>query len=68
MSRTDMRITPSGEIFVLETNTIPGLTEGSLLPKEARAAGIMLPELFDRLISFALARHASRRPLGSTPL
>jgi D-alanine-D-alanine ligase len=68
MSRTDMRITPAGEIYVLETNTIPGLTEGSLLPKEARAAGIMLPELFDRLISFALARHASRRPLGSTTL
>ncbi|MDF2689746.1 MAG: D-alanine--D-alanine ligase [Microvirga sp.] len=66
MSRTDMRITPAGEIFVLETNTIPGLTEGSLLPKEARAAGLMLPELFDRLITFALARHASRRALGST--
>jgi len=64
MSRTDMRITPEGEILVLETNTIPGLTEGSLLPKEARAAGIMLPELFDRLISFALARHADRRQLG----
>jgi D-alanine-D-alanine ligase len=65
MSRTDMRITPDGAIFVLETNTIPGLTEGSLLPKEARAAGIMLPELFDRLISFALTRHSERRALGT---
>lgn len=64
MSRTDMRITPKGEIYVLETNTIPGLTEGSLLPKEARAAGIMLPELFDRLIQFAFARHEAR-PLSS---
>lgn len=68
MSRTDMRITPDGAIYVLETNTIPGLTEGSLLPKEARAAGIMLPELFDRLISFALDRHQARRLLGSAPL
>lgn len=66
MSRTDMRITPEGEIYVLETNTIPGLTEGSLLPKEARAAGIMLPELFTRLLDFALMRHAERRPMGST--
>jgi D-alanine-D-alanine ligase len=68
MSRTDMRITPEGEIVVLETNTIPGLTEGSLLPKEARAAGIMLPEFFDRLISFALDRHRDRRPMGSPTL
>ncbi|HEY9766783.1 MAG TPA: D-alanine--D-alanine ligase [Chroococcales cyanobacterium] len=54
LSRTDMVI---GErIEVLETNTIPGLTENSLLPQEARAAGIMLPELFDRLILCALKR------------
>ena len=66
MSRTAMRITSAGEIFVLETNTIPGLTEGSLLPKEARAAGLMLPDLFDRLLSFAQAWHAERRALGST--
>lgn len=57
MSRTDMRITPQGEIYVLETNTIPGLTENSLLPKAARAAGIMLPELFDRFIAMAFERH-----------
>lgn len=65
MSRTDMRITPEGEIYVLETNTIPGLTEGSLLPKEARAAGIMLPELFDRLIGFAFERHSVTSMIGS---
>ncbi|MNL13937.1 Vancomycin/teicoplanin A-type resistance protein VanA [compost metagenome] len=58
MSRTDMRITTEGEIFVLETNTIPGLTENSLLPKAARAAGIMLPELFDRFIAMAFERQA----------
>lgn len=60
MSRTDMRITPEGEIFVLETNTIPGLTENSLLPKAARAAGIMLPELLDRMIAIARERDSFR--------
>ncbi len=60
MSRTDMRITEAGEIFVLETNTIPGLTENSLLPKAARAAGIMLPEMLDRILKMALERNSFR--------
>lgn len=60
MSRTDMRITESGEIYVLETNTIPGLTENSLLPKAARAAGIMLPEMLDRILKMALERSSFR--------
>lgn len=62
MSRTDMRITSAGEVIVLETNTIPGLTENSLLPKAARAAGIMMPELFDRFIAMAFERHSFRVP------
>lgn len=65
LSRTDMIVTRAREIAVLETNTIPGLTEGSLLPKEARAAGIMMPELLDRLIGFALDRHALRHRTSS---
>ncbi|HEY9857062.1 MAG TPA: D-alanine--D-alanine ligase [Stenomitos sp.] len=60
MSRTDMRITEAGEIYVLETNTIPGLTENSLLPKAARAAGIMLPEMLDRIIQMAFERSSFR--------
>lgn len=62
MSRTDMRITEEGEVVVLETNTIPGLTENSLLPKAARAAGIMLPELLDRFIFMAFERESLRLP------
>lgn len=62
MSRTDMRVTDAGEIFVLETNTIPGLTENSLLPKAARAAGIMLPEMLDRIIAMAFERSAFQVP------
>ena len=39
-SRVDFRLTPSGEIFCLEVNTLPGMTATSLLPQAARAVGI----------------------------
>jgi len=52
-SRTDM-ILRDGEIFVLETNTIPGMTPTSLLPQAARAAGMSFSQLLDRLIALAL--------------
>lgn len=42
------------DIYVLELNTIPGMTPTSLLPRAAEAAGIEFPELLDRLIGFAL--------------
>lgn len=53
MSRTDMIV--SGVLtYVLELNTIPGMTRTSLLPTAAEAAGISFPELLDKLIGFAL--------------
>jgi len=52
-SRTDM-ILKGGAVFVLETNTIPGMTEASLFPLAARAAGVSLAELSDRLIILSL--------------
>ena len=55
MSRTDMIFTPQGPI-VLETNTIPGLTENSLLPRAAAAAGLSFSELLDLLLEAALGR------------
>ena len=42
------------KIFILEINTIPGLTPNSLLPKEAAAAGISFPQLLDKIINLAL--------------
>jgi D-alanine-D-alanine ligase len=54
-SRTDM-IVSGDDIFVLETNTIPGMTQTSLLPQAAAAAGISFPALLDRLIHLALER------------
>lgn len=54
-SRTDMMVDRAQEkIYVLETNTIPGMTETSLFPQAAAAAGIPFPQLLDRLIALAL--------------
>jgi D-alanine-D-alanine ligase len=55
-SRTDMMVRGE-DIFVLETNTIPGMTPVSLLPLAAKTAGMNFSQLLDRLIELALARH-----------
>jgi D-alanine-D-alanine ligase len=52
-SRTDMMIR-NADIYVLETNTIPGMTATSLFPQGAKAAGIEFPDLLDALIALAL--------------
>jgi D-alanine-D-alanine ligase len=52
-SRTDM-IVRDGEIYVLETNTIPGMTATSLFPQAAQAQGLEFSQLLDTLIDLAL--------------
>jgi len=52
-SRTDM-IVSGDDIYMLETNTIPGMTPTSLLPQAAAAAGLDFSALLDRLIELAL--------------
>ncbi len=52
-SRTDFILTGQGP-FALETNTIPGMTETSLLPQAAAAAGMSFPQFIDRLLALAL--------------
>jgi D-alanine-D-alanine ligase len=52
-SRTDMIWTPRG-IEVLETNSLPGMTETSLLPLAAKTIGLSFPKLLDRMIRLAL--------------
>ncbi len=44
----------NGEPHFLEMNTVPGLTEESLLPQQANAANISLSDLFDNAIEMAL--------------
>ncbi len=53
-SRVDM-IAAGDEVYVLEVNSIPGLTDTSLVPRAAEADGISFPQLVDRLIELALA-------------
>jgi D-alanine-D-alanine ligase len=55
-SRVDVIVLPNGEPVVLEVNTLPGMTEGSLLPKAAAVAGISYPELCQRMVDLALKR------------
>ncbi|MGE3175015.1 MAG: D-alanine--D-alanine ligase [Planctomycetota bacterium] len=59
MSRTDMIVGADGPV-VLEVNTIPGMTEASLLPKAAAAVGLSFTGLLDRLVDLALERHRGR--------
>jgi D-alanine-D-alanine ligase len=54
MSRSDTIVTAEGEVYLLEVNTIPGMTRTSLLPDAARAAGIEFPQLCHRLVTLAL--------------
>jgi D-alanine-D-alanine ligase len=49
-SRSDVIVTEGGEVFVLETNTLPGMTETSLLPKIAAGGGIDFPTLCERIL------------------
>lgn len=53
VSRTDIIMDKKGVCWVLETNTVPGMTSTSLLPDSARAAGYTFPELCTKLIELA---------------
>lgn len=57
-ARVDVMVRPNGEPIVLEVNTLPGMTETSLLPKAAAAAGLSYEELCQRMIDMALEREA----------
>ena len=52
-SRTDMMISDAGELFLLETNTIPGMTPTSLFPQAAAEFGLSFSQLLERLIDQA---------------
>jgi D-alanine-D-alanine ligase len=54
-ARIDFRMTDDGEPYCLEANTLPGMTQTSLIPQAAVAAGISFPELCDRIVRLALA-------------
>lgn len=52
-TRSDVIATPDGRVYLLEVNTLPGMTDKSLLPKIAEGKGISFPELCERLLQGA---------------
>jgi D-alanine-D-alanine ligase len=61
MARVDI-IVDGDTPWILEVNTVPGLTAVSLLPDAARAAGVEFDEVCDRLVRHGVERH--RRKVG----
>lgn len=56
-SRTDFLLRGGDEIFCLETNTLPGMTDTSLLPQEAAVVGVDFPALCQKIVDIALAKY-----------
>ncbi len=59
-SRIDFRVSPDGDIFCLEANSLPGMTRTSLYPQAAQAAGIPFPELCERIAGLARNNRAGQ--------
>jgi D-alanine-D-alanine ligase len=53
-ARIDFRLTSEGEFYCLEANTLPGMTELSLIPRGAAAMGLSFPDLCERIVKLAL--------------
>lgn len=56
-SRSDLMIHPKRGIYILETNSLPGLTPESLLPKALEAVGVDMSEFLDHIITLAINKH-----------
>ena len=59
-ARVDVMVGAEGQPIVLEVNTLPGMTETSLLPKAAAAAGITYAKLCQRMVNLALRRRTKK--------
>ena len=56
IARIDFRLGLDGIGYILEANTVPGLTDTSLVPMAGRAAGIEFADLMERVVHGAIAR------------
>jgi D-alanine-D-alanine ligase len=63
-ARVDLRLSPDNKPYFLEVNTVPGMTETSLVPMGAEAMGISFPQLVDRIVLYALKRAGISPPGG----
>jgi len=61
VSRVDIMLGNDGEPYILEVNTIPGMTKTSLLPKAAKSAGIEFDQLCDMLVTMAAKRRIEKK-------
>ncbi|MBW3554862.1 MAG: D-alanine--D-alanine ligase [Gemmatimonadetes bacterium] len=59
-SRVDFRLDEEGRLWMLEVNTLPGMTAASLVPKSAQAAGMAFPDLCERICRIAIEEHRRR--------
>ena len=60
-ARVDAILSENGQPYILEINTIPGMTEASLLPEAAAAADISYPDLCARIIALSTLREGYSR-------
>jgi D-alanine-D-alanine ligase len=63
-SRVDLLLDAAGQYYVLEVNTLPGMTDVSLLPEMARGRGIPFPDLVERVLAEALRPASPPPPMG----
>ena len=52
-SRSDFRLSPDNDVYILEVNTAPGMTATSLVPKAARAVGVSMPQFVKAIMNMA---------------
>jgi len=56
--RIDYLLDRNGNLFALEANTLPGLTDTSLIPQEAAAIGISYPELCELIVRVSMKKYS----------
>jgi D-alanine-D-alanine ligase len=54
-ARLDLRLTPAGEVFVIEANATPDVAEGEDFALAAKQAGLSYPRLLQRIVSLGVA-------------
>jgi D-alanine-D-alanine ligase len=59
-ARIDFRMAADGSFYCLEANTLPGMTQTSLIPQAAAAAGISFTELCNRIVQLALEQRGGK--------
>lgn len=55
--RADFIVTPEGRIYMIEINTVPGMSSGSIVPKQIVAAGVTMTQVIDTIIADTACRH-----------